>query len=748
MPRTARRLQARALAAAVLAALVLLGLAAAPLAAAASADPVEPASEVPVDAAAASEVLQAPVVVAGISGLGWDDVSPSRTPALWSLLVEGAGAAAVTTIHTTGHPACPVGGWLSLSAGRIVMGQRLAGACIALPPVAIEGQGARVTSWQRLLDRADPTARARIGTLGSTLSQSSCVTAVGPGAALALAAGDGTVSRYRPVPDEDMFGCPVTFVDLGETSRVESLGAGQFDADRALARLVELVPSGTDLLVTSVSAPLGAQLQMGVMVLAGSDQRAMLSTSSTRRPGVVRLLDLPSTLFTLLGLPEPPEFQGSPLVVADQLGDPASTVESLADVTVADDGLRATATPLLNVMGACALLLLLLALVIGRRAGPRSRRTLAVALLVLASVPVASYLVTLAGWWDFADPRTALWLGIGGIAVAVAAAVLVLGRQPARRVLALAAITSGVLVLDALTGTRLHWASPLGTSPVIGSRYYGFGNTTYAVFAVHTIVLAGVLAGPYAAAGRRRAATLTVVAVGLISVAVDLWPTWGADVGGGLALVPAFGLLALSVSGAPLTVTRVVASLLAGIVLVAAVAGLDWLRAPAERSHLGRFVQSVIDGGAWEVVGRKFDLAAASLERGGLLAWITLAVLLVGGLALARPARSAPPSLRAALTAWPLLRATLTAVLVSAVVGSLVNDWGIRIATVVLTAALPVVGLVCLLAADQRRSSNRAVARSPSATAPPSTASATSAAATAPSTAVTNDASAKPSPTW
>ena len=748
MPGTACRRVAGVLAAAG----VLLGLAWTPGAAAGVSDePVEPAPAVPIDPAPSPGVLQTPVVVAGIGGLGWDDVSPTRTPALWALLGDGASAAAVT-VHTTGQPACPDGGWLSLSAGRAVSSQRLAGSCIGVPPVEPRGDGAHVSTWLRLVvDHVGSLYQPRLGTLGPTLARGgSCVTAVGPGAALALAARDGTVARYRPELVPDAFDCPVTFVDLGVTSRIGNLRDGPLDADVALGELVQAMPPGADLLVTSVSAPLGERLQMGVMVLAGSDQPAgLLSTSSTRRPGVVRLLDLPSTLTHLLSLPEPAEFQGSALVVAGELGDPASTAESLADITVADDGLRAATNPLLNTTGVAGLVLVLLGLLAGRRrigAGPR--HWLTAAFLVLATVPIAAYLVTLLRWWEFPNPRTALWLGIGSIAVLLATAVLLVGRRPIwRPVLALAAITSAVLVLDAVTGARLHWASPLGTSPVLGNRYYGFGNTTYAVFAVHTIMLAGVLAGRYAVAGRRRAATLTVLALGLVAVAVDVWPTWGADVGGALALVPAFGLLALSVSGARLTVARVLGTIAAGFVLVAAVAGLDWLRAPSERSHLGRFAQQVIDGEAWDVVARKIDYAVASLERGGLAAVITLAVGLWGGLALARPHRFAPRSLQTAMTAWPLLPATLASVLVSAVVGSVVNDWGIRIATVVFTAALPVVGLVCVLATDQRRTRERAVARSPSATAPASTTSATAAAETAPSTAVANAASAKTSPT-
>ena len=48
--------------------------------------------------------------------------------------------------------------------------------------------------------------------------------------------------------------------------------------------------------------------------------------------------------------------------------------------------------------------------------------------------------------------------------------------------------------------------------------------------------------------------------------------------------------------------------LLIGVSVVALfflVAGADWLRAPSSRSHLGRFVQAIIDGNAMDIVIRK-----------------------------------------------------------------------------------------------------------------------------------------------
>lgn len=58
-----------------------------------------------------------PVVVVGVAGLTWDNISKDRTPTLWSMLDRGADAAAVT-VRTVCSPPCPLDGWLSLSAGR------------------------------------------------------------------------------------------------------------------------------------------------------------------------------------------------------------------------------------------------------------------------------------------------------------------------------------------------------------------------------------------------------------------------------------------------------------------------------------------------------------------------------------------------------------------------------------------------------------------------------------------------------
>ena len=157
----------------------------------------------------------------------------------------------------------------------------------------------------------------------------------------------------------------------------------------------------------------------------------------------------------------------------------------------------------------------------------------------------------------------------------------------------------------------------------------------------------------------------------------------------------------------------------AGLAIVSAVSLLDWLRPVEARSHAGRFVQQLLDGDAGAIVARKASYALSSLQRGPA-AWVTLLVLVLAVAAVARPDRFAPPALRAALQQHQLLRTALAAVLVGLVLGSLVNDYGIRIATVGAIAGVPLLALVCL-PLGQRPNPERTVALSRSSATNPKT---------------------------
>jgi hypothetical protein len=698
---------------------------------------------------AGGDAVRAPVVVVGVAGLTWDDVSAERTPALWRLLDQGAAAGAATVRVGDGR-ACPADGWLSLSAGRPSTAPRTrTGDCA--PPPAVTPDG-RVAGWRRLADaQRDSEFSPHLGTLGAAFgAHGRCATAIGPGAALALADRDGVARRYysNTIAD-DAFACPVTIVDGGRPA------AG---GDQIVEQVLDRIPVGTTMLVMGISGPAGGRPELGATILVGprKDPR-LLTAASTRWDGVVRLLDLPGTLLQAVGIADPADFTGAPIAIAGaRPSGTTETVRTLAGITTTDQVLRRVAAVLLSGAGGVQVLLCVLALAVRRRlrsptARDRWRRRFRDTMLVLAAMPVSAYLVALTLWWRTPRPYLALWLYLLSCAFVIAmAAARMRWRRPRifarsaesdgidpqapgdkiwRTAGALSLLTFGVLMIDGVTGAALPRRSPLGPSVLYGGRFYGFGNTTFSILTVATLVLAGAVAAEILRSthhppstdtpsnparrppstdasltfrNRRRAAVCAVAAIGLSAVAVDVWPGWGADVGGGIALVPGVAFLALRVAGARVTPPRLALAGLAGIAAVAAVAVADWSRAPTDRSHAGRFVQDVIDGNAWELLSRKAGYALGSLGAGPTI-WIIGAALViaVGYVLRARPA--CPPWLDAAARQWPTLRPTLYAIGLSGAIGAVINDYGIRIVLLMLATLLPLVALTCAAVAAPGR---------------------------------------------
>ena len=56
------------------------------------------------------------LVVVGLGGLSWDDVSAEDTPILWGLLRDGS--AASVSVKSLRLTTCPTDGWATVSAGE------------------------------------------------------------------------------------------------------------------------------------------------------------------------------------------------------------------------------------------------------------------------------------------------------------------------------------------------------------------------------------------------------------------------------------------------------------------------------------------------------------------------------------------------------------------------------------------------------------------------------------------------------
>ncbi|MEP6799198.1 MAG: hypothetical protein ABI890_13670, partial [Lapillicoccus sp.] len=662
------------------------------------------------------------VVLIGAGGLVPQDLDPARTPALWSLLRDGSSAALnVTGVRST---TCPLDGWLTLSAGDRAAGPDVAGPtpgtstapCPALPAVT----GNVVTGWETYQRAAAARPYDSLpGTLAATLAAAGqCVAAIGPGAAVGAALpATGAVAHYRAFDakslSEGLVACRTTLVDIGSVD----MGAGASAAPRAdqvaaldvrVAAVVAAAPPGADILVVGLSDDgSGPRLRL---VLAGGPGfgPGTLYSPSTRQPGLAQLEDVTATAIQLASLPVPPGVSGSALRRVPAANNGQSLGEqrraSLVDVDAASRAVQPVVEPFFLTWG----ILMVAALAVlaamwwrgwgtdRQRAGVRSG--VRKGLVVASAVPAATFLANLVPWWRFAWPAVALvvvvavWAGLIGMVALLGA-----WRQaPIGPPAAVALMTALVVAGDVMTGSRLQLSALLGLNPIVGGRFYGLGNVSFALFAAAVFLVAIAAAQWLRRSGRPRAAAVAVGALGLVAVVIDAAPAWGADAGGPPALIPGIAVLVLAVLRVRVTWRR--ALLLAGGTLAAVlvIAGADWLRPTASRSHLGRFVQSMIDGQGTDIITRKLAQNLDTLTGTTVLAYLVPVGIVLTAWVCLRPESLLARPLAPLYAAVDPLRAGLVGLTLTVTIGLFLNDTGVAIPPVAWALTMPLVASAAL----------------------------------------------------
>ncbi|MFL6079668.1 MAG: hypothetical protein ACJ714_07040, partial [Ornithinibacter sp.] len=557
------------------------------------------------------------VVLVGTGGISWSDVDQRTTPTLWGLLRDGSSAA--LSVRSVYSNTCPIDGWLGISAGARAAAPRpgpesnpAARPCPSAPIVT----GGSVVQWPAYLAAAaDERFDSRLGLLGDTTAAGRmCLKAVQPFAAAGGARRDGRIEQYSPWSDqqmmEDLNGCQVTLVDVGSVRDPDDVAAGEpapasrrqqlVEIDRRIGQVIEAGPNGADYVVASLSDA-GRSERLRLVVVRGPHfGPGVLVSSSTKQKGLAQAPDVTATVLSVVGLPVPDAVAGAPLT-SDRAPDNSerraqARLTYLADYDEASHDVHDLVEPFFMVFayGQLAIYLLVLLVYKGRLGSEGTRVTTLSRVRVLsvaaACVPVSTFLANLLPWWRFPIAMISVVAAVGLFVAIIATAALKgpWGKWALGPMAFVSATTMVVLAVDVMTGSRLQLSSLMGLQPVVGGRYYGMGNPTFALFATATILLCTAVSSMLVLAGRQKAAAGAVAGIGGIAVVIDAMPFWGADGGGPPALVPGLAYLILAVLGLRMTWQRVLLLGLGVVALASIVAGADWLRPTASRSHLGQ----------------------------------------------------------------------------------------------------------------------------------------------------------------
>jgi len=667
--------------------------------------------------ASAQPAVAGPVVVVGISGLRWTDLSAAGTPALWRVTAGGSPGSLVDYAilpHT-----CPADAWLTMNAAnRARFPHTEKGPCPALPAVTTAA-GASGTVGGGGVAPAEVAAMPSLtrfnqqfhtspqwGLLASAAGAGNCSTAVGPGAALALASASGQVSGYRAAlpataaaQRQLLARCPLTVVDLGALPGDEGAArvAAVRQADTELAAITAALPAGATLMVTAPGAVANPPHLQLVAVSGPGYRTGLLDAESTRQPGMVVLTDLTPTVLGWRGQAVPSDVVGSQITRSGR-GATAPAVRSLigqdtqAQVWTSTHTIFFWAYALLDAFACIGIGLVWWGAQPGRRQARAARWRIAGT--VLAAVPAGSFLANLVPWWEYAHP--AIWLyGLTLVWTALIGALAVGGpwrRDPFGPPGAVAAVTVAVVGIDVITGSRLQMGTPFGLSVLEAGRFYGIGGEAVGLYAV-----CGILAAAWAGhavlrrlgPGGRGRAVLAALAVAVFAVVACGWPQFGNKVGGTIAMVPGFILLIMAFARVRITVRRVVVILGSGLALFLIFALINYLVPATGHSDIGVFAGNLLHGRAGGLLTRKVTSMLGSLAVNTYSPVVPVVVILIG-LVLLKPAWFRVRAVPRAYAAEPLMAITVAMMWLVAVLGWFADDSGIIVPATALPLALPI----------------------------------------------------------
>ena len=635
-----------------------------------------------------------PLVIVGAPGLAWSDLERDDLPALSALVEQGASGS--LTVRAVRSRSCAIDGWLTLSAGR--RAGDLPGPCREpLPPV-----GGVVPHWSDYLAAAAADSYdARPGLLAEAVAASgACVQSSGAGAAIGAADPDGSVGSTYSDTVPTSVECPVVLVDGGALPVTQPERADAVTRlDALVAQVVGAAP-GADVVVAGLGDGDSSVRPRAVVASGPSFGEGLLTSGSTRQPGVIQLQDLTATALERVGIEDAP-ISGRAVSVVSGTSSAGQRVDDLVGFETRAATLRSVSPQVTAWLAVgFALWAALGAWCWWRRGASRELpRALVVGGVAVAAVPISTFAANLVPWWQMPAPA-AVFVAIL-VAVTALVAAVALGaerRHPLGALRTLALFTVVVLAGDVLLGSRLQLGSVFGQNPTVGGRFYGFGNTSFALYGLAALVLVAWVAG-----ARWRSRQVAVgLGLGLLVVllAIEGLPSLGADFGGPPGLLLGGLVVIAGAAGVRLTLRRSVVAVVAAGLLVGAISWLDWRRPPASRTHLGEFVDTVISGEAGSVLGRKLAQNLTNLGSPPLLAIsiATVVLVVVAWRVGWHPVDAGVPVVRGAL--------------VLALVGFAVNDSGLVIPAFIAVVLAPML-VAAGAASDERGGSQNAGSAEP-----------------------------------
>ncbi|HAG09028.1 MAG TPA: hypothetical protein DCK87_05660 [Desulfotomaculum sp.] len=372
-----------------------------------------------------------------------------------------------------------------------------------------------------------------------------------------------------------------------------------------------------------------------VLVAGAGIGTGLLTSPSTRRPGLILNIDLAATIIHYYNLPVPWQIIGRPMQVS-QTGKKLPDLQKMQQQLI----LTYNARPLLlkgYIFYQLILLFLSLYGIFGRK--KRVGKILKPFLIAVLAVPLVFLVLPI-----LPQPTiTVLIVELFGLTVFITGLTWFLAHRLNLNPFLFLALANTILILaDTLIGSPLQKVALLSYDPIGGARFYGIGNEYMGVLIGAVILSVTTLMTTFRINQAKRRAHffrklfLTISGLLFLGIIFTLaTPNLGTNLGGATAATLAFMFTFLILAGWQLNwkTGAFIATCLAALILFAFL--FDLHRSPETQSHFGRNAGLFIKGGWIEIKGVIFRKIAMNIKLIKYTIWsriflaslVTLAIL-------------------------------------------------------------------------------------------------------------------------
>ncbi|WP_353095204.1 hypothetical protein [Tissierella praeacuta] len=404
----------------------------------------------------------------------------------------------------------------------------------------------------------------------------------------------------RILPNVDML-----FIDYGDTARIQKTDRLTIDpirkeqkikaierADSFLGKVINKVDLGKTLFMVITPNPSRESSNQGnfaltPVIMSGTNtEKGLLTSSTTRREGLVTNFDFGPTLLNFFGITEYKSFIGEPMQTVSN--------ENPVEILLNNQSQFLYLRKYRSVFHWSFIILVGIALVgfyLPRFTKWKGlpHKILNYLSLTIMAVPLTMMTVSLFGYKSIIFDI----LYVFGGAFIITYVLNKIFRKNLITIAILGLATSILLLIDIYFVQKLMIISPLGSDAIAGGRFYGIGNDYMGILLGSTLLGFFTLFHLYKINKSIMAALMTSY---MCLIIVSLSPFFGANMGGTLSAMLITLLTLLTVLDKKFSFKKVaiiVIGVLVGIILLA---GLDALFNP-NPTHAGKALESLITGG-------------------------------------------------------------------------------------------------------------------------------------------------------